>query len=122
MTCATTARRKVAVANRHLATCRPRVRQHERRRDPRYRLNLAVVLPTGIGETCDISETGVLFETDHSPFRVMDPIEFDLVFLSLDEDAHYVRCQGMVVRVEPSPVGWRIAAAIDRYTLPYRQD
>jgi hypothetical protein len=98
--------------------CRTRVRRGERRRFPRYQVTLPILLSAGVGRTCNLSETGVLFETDQA-FRSMEPIEFDLVLEELDpERPYWMRCQGAVVRVEQVEGTWRVAVDIGRYTLP----
>lgn len=51
--------------------------------------------------TCNVSESGVLFETD-ARFSLGQTIDFSIVF-GEDEPAYQyrVRCLGEVVRVEP---------------------
>ena len=122
MSCASIARQKVALPSRPFSSCRARVRRSERRHFPRYEVSLPILLADGVGQTCNISEIGVLFETDR-PFELMEPIEFDLVLEEFDPERPYrMRCQGSVVRVESSEAVWRVAAVIDRYTLPCPQD
>jgi len=104
------------------SSCRTRIRRSERRRFPRYDVGLLVLLPGGIGRTVNLSETGVLIETDQV-FRLMAPIEFDLVLEEIDpERPYWMRCEGSIVRVEPANSGWRVAIDIDRYTLPSPRD
>ena len=104
------------------STCRTRTRRAERRRFARYDVNLLVLLTGGVGRTANLSETGVLMETDQT-FQPMETIEFDLVLEELDpERPYWMRCQGTIVRIEPATDGWRIAVEIDRYTLPAPHD
>ncbi|OLD96925.1 MAG: hypothetical protein AUG80_12820 [Candidatus Rokubacteria bacterium 13_1_20CM_4_68_9] len=104
------------------STCRTRIRRAERRRSARYDVNLLVLLTGGVGRTANLSETGVLMETDQM-FNPMETIEFDLVLEELDpERPYWMRCQGTIVRIEPATDGWRIAVEIDRYTLPAPRD
>jgi len=104
------------------STCRTRVRRAERRRFARYDVNLLVLLTGGVGRTANLSETGVLIETDQL-FQPMEKIDFDLVLEELDpERPYWMRCQGTIVRIEPATDGWRIAVEIDRYTLPTPRD
>ena len=102
--------------------CRTRIRRAERRWFPRYNANLLVLLPGGVGRTVNMSETGVLFETDQ-PFQLMESFEFDVVLEELDpENLYWMRCRGAVVRVEQVEGMWRVAVDIDRYTLPSPRD
>lgn len=102
--------------------CRTRVRRGERRRFPRYEVTLPILLSAGVGRTLNLSETGVLFETDQT-FRTMEPIEFDLVLEELDPQRPYwMRCQGTIARIEQTGSVWRVAVDIDRYTLPAPRD
>jgi len=122
MGCASIARRKAVMPYRPSSGCRTRIRRAERRRFPRYNANLLVLLPGGVGRTVNMSETGVLFETDQ-PFQLMESFEFDVVLEELDpENLYWMRCQGAVVRVEQVEGMWRVAVDIDRYTLPSPRD
>jgi PilZ domain len=122
MSCATLARQRIVMPYHRGSSCRTRIRRAERRRFPRYDVGLLVLLPGGIGRTVNLSETGVLIETDQM-FCLMEPIELDLVLEEIDpERPYWMRCQGSIVRVEPATTGWRVAIDIDRYTLPSPRD
>ena len=70
------------------STCRTRTRRAERRRFARYDVNLLVLLTGGVGRTANLSETGVLMETDQM-FQPMETIEFDLVLEEFDPERPY---------------------------------
>jgi len=118
MACAAIARQKAVMPYHSSSGCRTRIRRAERRRFPRYDATLLVLLSGGVGRTVNMSETGVLLETDQA-FQTMEPIEFDLVLEELDpEHPYWMRCQGVVARAEHVEGLWRVAVDIDRYTLP----
>ena len=122
MTCSAIARQKVVMPYPSSSGCRTRIRRAERRRFPRYDATLLVLLSGGVGRTVNMSETGVLFETDQA-FRLMERIEFDIVLEELDpERLYWMRCQGVVVRTEQVEGLWRVAVDIDCYTLPSPRD
>jgi hypothetical protein len=89
----------------------------DRRRAPRFRLELLVEWDHGTGITRDISVGGVFFVTQQV-FSPGDPIECTLVFEYLDPD-HPVRlhCRGQVVRVEPDDGNTGVAVAITAYRV-----
>ncbi|MGD0266702.1 MAG: PilZ domain-containing protein [Candidatus Methylomirabilota bacterium] len=87
----------------------------ERRRAIRLPMTLPVQLEEGAGITRDVSLSGVFFETEQ-PFSSKGPIIFTLVF----EDRSWSRpirlkCEGQVVRVEPSNGKADVAATISSY-------
>jgi len=65
----------------------------ERRRGRRFKLALAVQLNDGIGTTCDITTSGIFFQTK-SVYSIGDTIR-----LSLNFEAETLQCEGCVVRV-----------------------
>jgi hypothetical protein len=89
----------------------------DKRRAPRFRVELRVKWDHGTGITRDVSVDGVFFMTQQvcSPG---DPIECTLVFEHLDPD-HPVRlrCRGQVVRVEPDDGHTGVAVAITAYRV-----
>jgi hypothetical protein len=89
----------------------------DRRRAPRFRVELLVELAHETGITRDISDGGVFFVTQ-GLFSPGDPIELTLIFEHLDPD-HPVRlqCLGQVVRVEQEDGKTGVAVAITAYRL-----
>ena len=67
----------------------------ERRRGERYKLALPVQLNDGIGTTCDISTSGIFFETK-SAYSIGDTIR-----LLLNFEHETLQCEARVMRVEP---------------------
>jgi hypothetical protein len=64
----------------------------------RYGIALPITLEDGEGETHDISETGVFFETD-AEHQVGDRISMTMEYF-LDGREYHTRCEAQVVRVE----------------------
>ena len=89
----------------------------DRRRAPRFRVELLVEWDRGTGITRDVSAGGVFFVTQQM-FSLGDPIECALVFDHLDP-GHPVRlhCRGQVVRVEPIDGKTGVAVAITAYRV-----
>jgi hypothetical protein len=89
----------------------------DRRRAPRFRVELRVELDHGTGITRDVSAGGVFFVTPQV-FSPGDRIECTLVFEHLNPD-HPVRlhCRGQVVRVEPDDGHMGVAVAITAYRV-----
>jgi PilZ domain len=87
----------------------------DRRRAPRFRVELRVEWEHGTGITRDLSVGGVFFVTPQV-VAPGDPLECTLVFEHLDPD-HPVRlsCRGQVVRVEPDDRNTGVAVAITAY-------
>jgi hypothetical protein len=89
----------------------------DRRRAPRFRLELLVEWDRGTGITRDVSAGGVFFVTEQL-FSPGDPLECALVLAHLDPD-HPIRlhCRGQVVRVEPVDGKTGVAVAITAYRV-----
>jgi PilZ domain len=89
----------------------------DRRRAPRFQVELIVELDHGTGLTRDVSVYGIFFVT-RQRFSPGDPIECTLVFKDLDPD-HPVRlhCLGQVVRVEPDDGNIGVAVAVTAYRM-----
>jgi PilZ domain len=89
----------------------------DRRRAPRFQVELLVELDHGTGLTRNVSVCGIFFVT-RQRFSPGDPIECILVFKDLDPD-HPVRlhCLGQVVRVEPDDENMGVAVAITAYRM-----
>ena len=83
----------------------------ERRRGERYKLALRVQLNDGIGITCDISTSGIFFETE-SAYSIGDTIRLFLNF-----EAETLQCEGRVVRVEPSNGQFGVAVELKSYVF-----
>lgn len=89
----------------------------DRRRSPRYPVNLSVELEFGCGVTRDVNASGVFFVTEWS-YAPGAPVRFTLL-LELVDPAAPVRleCQGQVVRVEPTGQRFGIAAVITSHWI-----
>jgi hypothetical protein len=83
----------------------------ERRKVERYKLALPVQLKNGTGTTCDISTSGILFETA-SAYAIGETIR-----LSLNFDHETLQCEGRVVRVEPRNGQFGIAVELMSYVF-----
>ena len=89
----------------------------DRRRARRYYVSLPVDFGRGTGVTRDVSEVGVLFDTD-AAFRPGEGLEFALVLGEYELGGRYrVRCSGEVVRVEPRETGYSVAVQLNSYSL-----
>ena len=89
----------------------------DRRRARRYRIDLAVELAAGRGVTRDVSESGVLFETQLT-LTLGDYVEFSLVLGRFDPQGPYrVKCAGEVIRLEPHESGQSIAIHLSSYDV-----
>jgi hypothetical protein len=89
----------------------------ERRRSQRYRVSVPIEFEQGTGRTRDMSESGVLFETD-APMTLGQRLDFAIVFGELDVVGRYrVQCVGEVVRVTPAEHGSAVAVHIQSYFL-----
>ena len=83
----------------------------ERRKGERYKLTLPVKLSDGIGTTCDISTSGIFFETERA-YAIGDTIRLSLHF------AHEtLQCEGRVVRVEPRNSQFGVAVELTSYVF-----
>jgi hypothetical protein len=89
----------------------------EKRRQTRFKGNLAVEFEGGTGIARDFSGSGIFFETDCS-FIAKQPMEFTLLLRNMDPE-HLVRvkCKGESVRVEQCDQKTGVAATIDSYTI-----
>jgi hypothetical protein len=83
----------------------------ERRRGERYRLSLPVQLNDGIGTTCDISTSGIFFETE-SAYSIGDTIR-----LLLNFEHETLQCEARVVRVEPRNGQFGVAVELRSYVF-----
>ena len=83
----------------------------ERRRGERYKLALPVQLNDGIGTTCNISRSGIFFETD-SAYAIGDTIR---LFLNFEHET--LQCEARVVRVEPRNGQFGVAVELKSYVF-----
>jgi hypothetical protein len=81
----------------------------ERRRGQRFKLAVPVRLKNGTGITCDISTSGIFFETE-SAHSVGDMIR---LFLNFEEQT--LQCEARVVRVEPRNGQFGVAVELTSY-------
>ncbi len=88
----------------------------ERREAPRLPIGLPVELDHGQGWTCDISASGVFFETDES-LTPGAPIKFSLLLEHVYPNPFRLECQGQIIRVERRGGKVGVAAAITAYQL-----
>jgi hypothetical protein len=88
------------------------------RRWKRHRVAVPVGFENGTGTSCDISGTGICFETDQS-FTPGAPIEFTMTFThAFPEGPTQMCCHGTVVRVEQRRRKSRVAVAITYLMFP----
>ena len=83
----------------------------ERRIGERYKLALSVQLKDGTGITCDISTSGIFFETE-SAYAIGDTIR-----LLLNFEHEILQCEARVVRVEPRNGQFGIAVELTSYVF-----
>jgi hypothetical protein len=83
----------------------------ERRIGERYRLALPVQLNDGIGITCDISTSGIFFETE-SAYAIGDTIR---LFLNFEHET--LQCEARVMRVEPRNGQFGVAVELTSYVF-----
>jgi Tfp pilus assembly protein PilZ len=83
----------------------------ERRSGERYKLTLAVQLNDGIGTTCDISTSGIFFETE-SAYSIGETIR---LFLNLEHET--LQCEAHVVRVEQRNGQFGVAVELMAYVF-----
>ena len=83
----------------------------ERRIGERYRLTLPMQLNEGIGTTCDISTSGIFFETE-SAYAIGDMIR---LFLNFENEI--LQCEARVVRVEPRNGQFGVAVELKSYVF-----
>ena len=77
---------------------RPTPDAKDERSSDRFGIALPITMEGGEGETHDISETGILFETEFEP-EVGARLEMTLQY-SIDGQDHHIPCEVQVVRVE----------------------
>ena len=83
----------------------------ERRRGERYKLALRVELNDRIGTTCDISTSGIFFETE-SAYAIGDMIR---LFLNFEDET--LQCEARVVRVEQLDGQFGVAVELTSYVF-----
>ena len=83
----------------------------ERRKGERYKLALPVQLKNGIGTTCDISTSGIFFETE-SAHSIGETIR-----LSVNFEHETLQCEARVVRVEPRNGQFGVAVELTSYVF-----
>ena len=83
----------------------------ERRIGERYRLTLPMQLNEGIGTTCDISTSGIFFETE-SAYSIGDTIR-----LLLNFEHETLQCEARVVRVEQLDGQFGVAVELKSYVF-----
>ena len=83
----------------------------ERRKGERYKLSLPVQLSDGIGTTCDISTSGILFETERAYFIG------ETIRLSVNFEHETLQCEARVVRVEPRNGQFGVAVELKSYVF-----
>ena len=83
----------------------------ERRIGERFKLALPVQLKNGTGITCDISTSGIFFETE-SAHSVGETIR-----LSLNFEHETLQCEARVVRVEPRNGQFGVAVELVSYVF-----
>lgn len=77
---------------------RPPQDTHEQRLSDRFGIALPITMEDGQGETHDISETGILFETDSEP-QLGAQLDLTLQY-SMDGQRYHMGCAAEVVRVQ----------------------
>ncbi len=87
----------------------------DRRQAERYPIALAVTLPPADGITHNVSESGVLFESDVA-VAVDESIDFGLIFPEM-RPVLRIRCSGHVVRVERRGSRRLVAVHLDDYRI-----
>ena len=89
----------------------------ERRQARRYRVSLTVDLENGSGETRDVSESGVFFETDQ-PFALGQMIRFSVMLAYAYPGTPFqLHCAGPIVRVEGRDGTVGVAVALSAIRL-----
>ncbi len=84
----------------------------ERRRTPRYYVQLPVESARGTGSTLDVNEDGVRFETNHR-FVYGEVVTLRLVFRHIAGDYTHIDVTGAVVRVEEVAETFVVALRVD---------
>jgi hypothetical protein len=83
----------------------------ERRIGERYKLALPVQLNDGTGTTCDISTSGIFFETE-SAYAIGETIR---LFVNFEHET--LQCEARVVRVEPGNGQFGVAVELKSYVF-----
>jgi Tfp pilus assembly protein PilZ len=83
----------------------------ERRKGERFKLAVPVQLNDGTGITCDISTSGIFFETERT-YSIGDTIR-----LSLSFEQETLQCEGRVMRVEPHNGQFGVAVELTSYVF-----
>jgi hypothetical protein len=83
----------------------------ERRKGKRYKFALPVQLKNGIGTTCDISTSGIFFETARA-YAIGETIR---LFLHFEHET--LQCEARVVRVEPRNGQFGVAVELTSYVF-----
>jgi Tfp pilus assembly protein PilZ len=83
----------------------------ERRKGERFKLALPVQLNDGNGITCNISTSGIFFETERA-YAIGEPIQ-----LSLHFEHETLQCEARVVRVEPRNGQFGVAVELRSYVF-----
>jgi hypothetical protein len=83
----------------------------ERRKGERYKLALPMQLSDGTGTTCDVSATGIFFETE-SAYAIGETIR---LLLYLEHET--LQCEARVVRVEPRNGQFGVAVELVSYVF-----
>jgi PilZ domain len=83
----------------------------ERRKGERFKLALPVQLSDGIGTTCNISTSGIFFETE-SAYSIGDTIR-----LLLNFEYETLQCEARVVRVEARNGQFGVAVELRSYVF-----
>ena len=83
----------------------------ERRKGERYKLAVPVELNDGIGATCNISTSGIFFETV-SEYAIGDTIR-----LLLNFEQETLQCEARVVRVEQFNGQFGVAVELKSYVF-----
>jgi Tfp pilus assembly protein PilZ len=83
----------------------------ERRRGERFKLSLPVQLNDGSGITCDMSTSGIFFETERA-HAIGETIR---LFLNFEQET--LQCEARVVRVEPRNGQFGVAVELKSYVF-----
>jgi hypothetical protein len=83
----------------------------ERRKGERFKLALPLQLKNGTGTTCDISTSGIFFETE-SAHSIGETIR---LFLNFEHET--LQCEARVVRVEPRKGQFGVAVELASYSF-----
>ena len=71
---------------------------NDKRREERVTATLPVFLDEIVGTTCDVSASGMFFETSTS-FAVGEPIDFSVEF-DAPGGKRMLKCRGLIIRTE----------------------